>query len=64
MSLKLLCTSLAQALYILVKISPLKGKFLSFLSAWVKIRQIPHINFELTQQFFFKYCFILHFHDT
>ena len=25
-------------------------------------RQIPHVNFELTSKFLFKFCFILHFH--
>ena len=39
---------LAQALYTLVKSSPLKCIFLRFLSAQVKICQIPHVNFELT----------------
>ena len=38
---------LAQTLYTLVKSSPLKWKFLRFLSARVKICQIPHVNFEL-----------------
>ena len=35
-----------------------------FLSAQVKIRQIPHVNFEMTSQFFFTFCIILHCHDT
>ena len=39
---------LAQTLYTLVKSSPLECKFLRFLSARVKICQIPHVNFELT----------------
>ena len=34
-------------------------KFLRFLSARVKIRQIPRVNFELTSQFLFKFCNIL-----
>ena len=38
----------AQTLYTLVKSSPLKCKFLRFLSTRVKICQIPHVNFELT----------------
>ena len=38
-------------------------KFLRFSSARVKICQIPHVNFELTSQFLFKFCIILHCHD-
>ena len=34
-------------------------KFLRFLSARVKIRQIPRVNFERTSQFLFKFCIIL-----
>ena len=41
----------------------LKWKFLRLLSARVKIRQIPHLNFEMTSQFLFKFCVILHCHD-
>ena len=26
--------------------------------------KIPHVNFELTSQFLFKFCIILHCHDT
>ena len=37
--------------------------FLRLSSAWVKIHQIPHVNFEMTSQFLFKFCIILHFHD-
>ena len=55
---------LAQTLYTLVKGSPLKCKFLRFSSAQVKIHQIPHVNFKLTSQFLFKFCIILHCHDT
>ena len=43
--------SLAEILYALVKSSPLKCKFLKFLSARVEICQIPHVNFELTSHF-------------
>ena len=43
-----------QILYILVKRSPLKCNFLRLLSAWVKIYQTSHINFETTGQFIFK----------
>ena len=55
---------LAQTLYTLVKSNLLKCKFLRFSSARVKICQIPHVNFELTSQFLFKFCIILHCHDT
>ena len=34
---------------------PIKYKFLRFSSAPVKIRQIPHVNFEMTSQFTFKF---------
>ena len=53
---------LAQTLlYTLLKRSPLKCKILRFSSARVKT---PHVNFELTSQFLFKFCIILHCHDT
>ena len=55
---------LAQALYTFVKSSLLNCKFLGFSSAQVKVCQIPHVNFELTSQFLFKFCIILHCHDT
>ena len=55
---------LAQALYTLFKRSPLKYKFLRFLSARVKLRQIPLVNFELTSQILFKFCIILHCHGS
>ena len=58
--IKELGTFLAQTLYTSVKSSPLKCKFLS---AWVKIRQIPHVNFELTSQVLIKICIILYCHD-
>ena len=44
--------------------SPLKCKFLRFSSAWVKICQTPHFSFEMTSQFLFRFCIILHCHDT
>ena len=37
---------LAQALYTFVKSSPLKCRFLRFLNARVKIRQIPYVHFN------------------
>ena len=55
---------LAQALHTFIKRSLLKCIFLGFSSAWVKVCQIPHVNFELTTQFHFKFCIILHCHDT
>ena len=57
-------TFLAQTLYTLVKGSPLKCKVLRFLSARVKIRQIPYINFEKTSQFLFRFFIILQCHYT
>ena len=39
--------------------SQLKCKNLRFLSTRVKIRQISHVNFEITTQFFFKF-YIVH----
>ena len=41
----------------------LKWKILRLSSAQVKIHQIPHVNFETTSQFLFKFCIILHCHD-
>ena len=43
--------------------SQLEGNFLRFLSAWVKIRQIPQVNFKTGSQFLFKFSIILHCHD-
>ena len=40
----------------MVKCSPLKCTFLRFSSAWVKIHQSPHVNFELTSKFLFQLC--------
>ena len=37
---------------------------MGFSSARVEICQIPRVNFELTSQFFFKFCIILHCYDT
>ena len=50
---------LAQRIYNLLKRSTLKCKFLRLSSALVKIHQIPHINFEMRSQFFFKFSVIL-----
>ena len=55
---------LAQTFYTLFKRSQLKCKFLKFSSARVELRQISHVNFELASQFLFKFCIILHCHDT
>ena len=60
----LLCSFLAQTIYTLLNRSPLKWKSLRLSSARVKIHQIPHVNFEMTSQFLFKFCVILHCHDT
>ena len=54
---------LAQTLLTFIKSNLLKYKFLRFLSAWVKICQIHHVNFELTNQFLFRFSIILHCHD-
>ena len=56
--------SLTQTLYTLFKSNLLKCKFLRFSSARVKICQMPHVNFELTSKFLFKFGIIHHRHDT
>ena len=55
---------LAQTLYTLFKRSPLKCKFLRFSSARVKIRQIPHLIFESTSQFSFRFCINIKCHQV
>ena len=60
----LLCTFLAQKIYTLLKRSTLKWKFSRLSRARVKIHQISHVNFEMTSQFLFKFCIIIHCHDT
>ena len=40
------------------------AKTLKLLSIWVKIHQIPYVNFETTSQFLFKFCIIFFCHDT
>ena len=55
---------LAQTIYTLLKRNTLKLNFLSLLSAWIKICQIPHVNFEMTSQFLIKFCIIFHCHDS
>ena len=42
----------------------LNSTFFRFSSARVKICQIPHVKFEMTSQFLFKFCIILQCHDT
>ena len=54
---------LAQTLHTLFKRSPLQCKFLRFLSSLVKIRHIPHVNFELASQFLFN-CESMSWHIT
>ena len=56
---QLLCTFLAETLYTFITRNPLKCKILRLSSAHVKIRQIPHANFETTSQFLFKFFIIL-----
>ena len=51
-------SSVAQTLYILVKSSPLKCKFLGLSSARVKILQIPYVNFQTASQFLFRFFII------
>ena len=51
-------------LYALVKSSPLTSIFLRFFNALVKIRLIPHVNFELTSQFLFNFCIIVMTHNS
>ena len=45
---------------------PIKKQILRFSSAQVKIRQIPHVNVELTSQFLFKFAsfFIVMTHNS
>ena len=50
---------LAQTLYTLFKRNRLKCKFFRFSNTRVKIRQIPHVKFELTSQFLSKFCIIV-----
>ena len=59
----LLWTFLARTIYTLLLRNPLKWKCLRLSSARGKINQIPHGNFEMTSQFLFTFCIILHFHD-
>ena len=40
----------------------LKSEFFRFPSVRVKICQIPLVNFQVTSQFLFKFCIILHCH--
>ena len=60
---QLLCTFLAQTIYTLLERSPLKWRFLRFLSAQVKICQTPYGNFETASRFLSKFCILLHFHE-
>ena len=53
---------LAQTIYILLKKSQIKWKFLRFWSAWVKFCQIPYANFETTSRFLSNFCMFLQFH--
>ena len=51
-------------IHTLLKREALKWKFLSLSSVQVKICQTPHANFEMSSQFLFKFCFILHCHGS
>ena len=42
----------------------IKVQIFEIFEARVKIRKIPHANFELASQFLFKFCIILYCHDT
>ena len=55
---------LSQAFHTFIKSSLLKCNLLGFLSTWVKICQIPYVNFELTSQFLFKFFIIVQCLDT
>ena len=59
-----LCTIISQTLYTLVKKSSLKCNILILFSTWVKIRQLPHVTLEVTSEFLFTFCIILHCRDT
>ena len=43
--------------------SQLKSNFFRFSGVWVKICHIPHVNFEMTSPFLFKFCITCHCHD-
>ena len=51
-------------IYTLLKRSPLQWKFWRLMSAQVKICHISYVSFEMTSQFLFKFCIILHCQDT
>ena len=55
---------LAQRSCTLFKRSPLKRKFLRFLSAQAKIGRIPHVIFEKKSQFSFKCCINIQCHQA
>ena len=57
-NITLLYFFLAQPLYTLVKSNLLKRKFLRFSSAWVKISQIPHMNWQVNSPSNFASFFI------
>ena len=59
----LLYTFLAPTTYTLFKSSPLKENFLRLPSAVVKISHIPHVIFQTTSQFFFKFYITLQCHE-
>ena len=62
--IQLLCSFIAEILYTLVKSNPLKSTFLRLSSARIKIRQILYVNFEMTNQFLFRFFIILQCYYT
>ena len=42
---------------------PIKDPILRLSSALVKVCHIPHVNFQTTSQFFFKFCITLQCHE-
>ena len=43
---------------------PIKVQDFRLLTAHLKTNQIPYVIFQTTSQFIFRYCIILHCHDT
>ena len=56
------CEFLETQVSFLVKSSPLKYKCWRLLSSWVKIHEIPCVNFETSSQFLFIFFIILQCH--
>ena len=60
---QLFCTFLAQALYALVKRSPLKVQIFEIFDWLGQNSSNCGVNFKTTSLFLFKFCIILHCHD-